>query len=74
MFTAAAARAGLFDSNRSGLQLDDYDYPLSEARIASYPLSQRDQSRMLVIILHGAGLWRMDSCRQLIPQGSKRFQ
>ena len=41
--------AGLFEANRSGLHLDDYDYPLPEALIARYPLPQRDQSRMLVL-------------------------
>jgi S-adenosylmethionine:tRNA ribosyltransferase-isomerase len=49
MFTETAAQAGLFDVNRTGMNLDDYDYPLSEARIASYPLPERDQSRMLVL-------------------------
>lgn len=49
MFTETAAQAGLFDINRAGMQLDDYDYPLSEALIASYPLPQRDQSRMMVL-------------------------
>ena len=49
MFTDIAAQAGLFDPNRTGMTLDDYDYPLSEARIASYPLPERDQSRMLVL-------------------------
>jgi S-adenosylmethionine:tRNA ribosyltransferase-isomerase len=41
--------AGLFEPNRSGLQLDDYDYPLPEKLIARYPLPQRDASRMLVL-------------------------
>jgi S-adenosylmethionine:tRNA ribosyltransferase-isomerase len=41
--------AGLFELNRSGLALDDYDYPLPEALIARYPLPERDQSRMLVL-------------------------
>jgi S-adenosylmethionine:tRNA ribosyltransferase-isomerase len=41
--------AGLFEPNRSGLSLDDYDYPLPEELIARYPLPERDQSRMLVL-------------------------
>lgn len=41
--------AGLFEPNRSGLHLDDYDYPLPESLIARYPLPERDQSRMLVL-------------------------
>jgi S-adenosylmethionine:tRNA ribosyltransferase-isomerase len=41
--------AGLFEPNRTGLALDDYDYPLPEALIARYPLPERDQSRMLVL-------------------------
>lgn len=40
---------GLFEPGRSGLKLDDYDYPLPEALIARYPLPERDQSRMLVL-------------------------
>lgn len=40
---------GLFNSDRDGLQLDDYDYPLAEALIARYPLPERDASRMLVL-------------------------
>jgi len=46
---ALVAPAGLFEPNRSGLHLDDYDYPLPEALIARYPLPERDQSRMLVL-------------------------
>src|ERR1044072_2787170 len=41
--------AGLFRADRSGLELDDYDYPLPESLIARYPLPERDQSRMLVL-------------------------
>jgi S-adenosylmethionine:tRNA ribosyltransferase-isomerase len=44
-------QAGLFDSNRTGLHLDDYDYPLPETLIARYPMPERDQSRMLVLNL-----------------------
>lgn len=40
---------GMFDEARSGLHLDDYDYPLPEALIARYPLPQRDESRMMVV-------------------------
>lgn len=43
------SNAGLFEPERSGLHLDDYDYPLPEALIARYPLPERDQSRMLVL-------------------------
>lgn len=41
--------AGLFETNRSGFHLDDYDYPLPEKLIARYPLPKRDSSRMLVL-------------------------
>lgn len=41
--------SGLFEPGRSGLRLDDYDYPLPESLIARYPLDRRDQSRMLVM-------------------------
>ena len=47
--TPTVVTAGLFQPNRSGLNLDDYDYPLPEKLIARYPLPQRDQSRMLVL-------------------------
>jgi S-adenosylmethionine:tRNA ribosyltransferase-isomerase len=40
---------GLFDPNRTGMHVDDYDYPLPEGLIASYPLPERDQSRMMVL-------------------------
>ncbi len=40
---------GLFEANRSGLHIDDYDYPLPESLIARYPLPERDSSRMLVL-------------------------
>jgi S-adenosylmethionine:tRNA ribosyltransferase-isomerase len=46
---SSATENGLFEQNRSGLQLDDYDYPLPESLIARYPLPERDQSRMLVL-------------------------
>lgn len=49
MTLMTSSAAGLFESNRSGLHLDDYDYPLPEALIARYPLPERDQSRMLVL-------------------------
>lgn len=49
MPTDTALQAGLFDLNRTGMHLDDYDYPLPEALIARYPLPERDQSRMLVL-------------------------
>ena len=29
------------------IRIDDYDYPLSDGRIAKYPLAQRDASRLL---------------------------
>lgn len=44
-----AQTAGLFEPDRTGMHLDDYDYPLPESLIASYPLPERDQSRMLVL-------------------------
>ncbi|MGE0200459.1 MAG: tRNA preQ1(34) S-adenosylmethionine ribosyltransferase-isomerase QueA [Candidatus Melainabacteria bacterium] len=40
---------GLFTPNLSGLALAHYDYPLPEDLIASYPLAERDASRMLVL-------------------------
>lgn len=40
---------GLFETNRDGLHIDDYDYPLPESLIARYPLPERDSSRMLVL-------------------------
>jgi S-adenosylmethionine:tRNA ribosyltransferase-isomerase len=49
MTLTTASTPGLFDANRTGLNLDDYDYPLPEALIARYPLPERDQSRMLVV-------------------------
>ena len=30
------------------IRIEDYDYPLPEARIAKYPLAERDQSKLLV--------------------------
>lgn len=47
--TSPASQAGLFEHGRSGMVLDDYDYPLPEELIARYPLARRDQSRMLVL-------------------------
>lgn len=49
MHTSTPSLAGLFEPNRSGMSLDDYDYPLPEGLIAAYPLPQRDRSRMLVL-------------------------
>lgn len=31
------------------ISIDDYDYPLPEARIAKYPLAERDASKLLVL-------------------------
>lgn len=45
----ASTGLGLFDPDRTGFCLDDYDYPLSDSLIARYPLAERDQSRMLVV-------------------------
>lgn len=49
MPTETAPQVGMFDLNRSGMHVDDYDYPLPEALIASHPLPERDQSRMMVL-------------------------
>ncbi|WP_373533559.1 tRNA preQ1(34) S-adenosylmethionine ribosyltransferase-isomerase QueA [Vampirovibrio sp.] len=49
MTHSIVSTAGLFEPNRSGLHVDDYDYPLSEALIARYPLPERDSARMLVL-------------------------
>lgn len=49
MTHSQVSTAGLFELNRTGLQVDDYDYPLPETLIARYPLPQRDSARMLVL-------------------------
>lgn len=40
---------GLFEAERTGMHVDDYDYPLPESLIARYPLPERDSSRMMVL-------------------------
>ncbi len=48
--------SGLFEPGRTGLRLEDYDYPLPEDLIARYPLDRRDQSRMLIMERQGGAL------------------
>lgn len=56
MTSSTILNAGLFEPNRTGLKLDDYDYPLPEELIARYPLPERDQSRMLVLHRDSGGI------------------
>jgi len=49
MLTETAQPIGMFDLSRTGMHVDDYDYPLPGELIASYPLPERDQSRMMVL-------------------------
>lgn len=39
--------AAMLDLNRN-IRIEDYDYPLPESRIAFYPASQRDRSKLLI--------------------------
>ena len=39
--------AAMIDLNRN-IRIEDYDYPLPESRIAFYPASQRDRSKILI--------------------------
>lgn len=39
--------AAMIDLNRN-IRIEDYDYPLPESRIAFYPASQRDRSKLLI--------------------------
>lgn len=55
------------------IQISNYDYPLPEERIARYPLSRRDQSKLLVWRPEGEGSieeHRFDELPTLIPAGS----
>ena len=37
------------NSSKLDIAISDFDYPLSEDRIAKYPLQQRDQAKLLVL-------------------------
>lgn len=53
-----------------GLQIDDYTYELPTGRIASYPLEQRDQSKLLVSNAEGIFESRFSELADLLDTGS----
>lgn len=52
------------------IPIADYDYPLPDERIARYPLSERDQSKLLALTPDGIAEHRFYELPQLLPTGS----
>ena len=52
------------------IQIRDYDYPLPDERIAKFPLSERDSSKLLVCDGGNIGETRFRSLPSLLPEGA----
>lgn len=52
------------------IQIKDYNYPLPEERIAKFPLSERDQSKLLVYDGGEIGETRFCRLPELLPEGA----
>ena len=52
------------------IQIRDFNYPLTDDRIAKYPLPQRDQSKLLVYDQGNIGERRFFELPELLPEGS----
>ena len=54
-------------SDLKNIRIEDYDYPLPDERIARYPLSERDHSRMLCLNGDTISEHRFDELPSLLP-------
>ncbi len=52
------------------IQIRDFNYPLTDDRIAKYPLAERDQSKLLVYDQGNIGERRFQELPELLPEGS----
>ena len=52
------------------IPIADYDYPLPDERIARYPLSERDHSKLLAVTPGGIAEHRFYELPQLLPAGA----
>lgn len=52
------------------INISDYDYPLPDARIAKYPVENRDRSKLLIERDGTVGHTRFDDLGRWLPQGS----
>ena len=56
--------------NTRHIRISDYDYPLPDERIAKFPLSQRDQSKLLVYQHGNIGEDVFSNLPRYLPQGA----
>ena len=54
----------------SSINIDDYTYPLTEGRIAKFPLEQRDASKLLVYDGNEIGSGRFSNVSSYLPEKS----
>ena len=52
------------------IKIEDYNYPLPDERIAKYPLSERDASKLLIYRNGNVSQDRFRNIAEQIPEGS----
>ena len=56
--------------NPRNIKIEEYNYPLPDERIAKYPLSQRDSSKLLIYDKGEVSHTQFSNIAELLPEGS----
>ncbi len=58
------------ETNPRNIRIEEYNYPLPDERIAKYPLSQRDSSKLLIYNKGEVSHTQFSNIADLLPKGS----
>lgn len=58
------------ETNPRNIKIEEYNYPLPDERIAKYPLSQRDSSKLLIYDKGEVSHTQFSNIAELLPKGS----
>lgn len=58
------------ETNPRNIRIEEYNYPLPDERIAKYPLSQRDSSKLLIYDKGEVSHTQFSNIAELLPKGS----
>lgn len=58
------------ETNPRNIRIEEYNYPLPDERIAKYPLSQRDSSKLLIYDKGEVSHTQFSNIADLLPKGS----